>query len=203
MINRNAIGQSAGWHDRPLCCRYLLVHFDALTLQVRESGSQSDRTVCWALGAHAEGQCEVLGVWPTSPSGDPDWREVFEGLAARGVERIRFVVSAGPNAVQAAEQGATMLTWDSQKGSSNSQSLAALSFRLRRIVESAQAHAQLMRAELGRLTRRHGPFDSTAAASHFLEKALERMDRRFWMGTPVREPSADRRAMSEPRAAAF
>ncbi|MDP1532563.1 MAG: transposase [Rubrivivax sp.] len=202
MIIPDSIDRSAGWHEPPLCRRYLVVHFEALPLLVKEGGPQSDRTVYWALGAHAEGPCEVLGVWPTLPSGGQDWREVFESLAARGVERIRFVVSAAADAVPATHMGATVLTLDSQQGSSGLAPPGALSPRLRRIVKLAAMEVSVMQAELVRLIRRHGAFPSTVAASDFLQKALARMERRFWTGASARAASARRQSIAVPRAAA-
>jgi len=179
-----------------------LAHFGSLALQIHAGATDSEFSSIWALGALEDGQLEVLGAWPTLPSGGPDWREVFESLATRGVERIRFVISADADAVEAARMGATVLTLDSQSGSPNLAPASARPFRLRRIVELAAMEVSMMQAELVRLIRRHGAFASTAAASDFVESALARMERRFWTGASARAASARRQSMAVPRAAA-
>lgn len=193
----------AKWQYRPLCCNYLLAHFAAQPIQALVGGVACSRDLTWVLGALRDGQREVLGVWLHSIEDVLHSQAVFHDLSVRGVERIRFVVGADANALQAAQPDATVLTLNPQQGSANFEPPSTLSTRLRRIVKSAQEQAGLMQDELGRLIRRHGPFESAGAASGFLERSLERMDRRFWTCTPVRARSAHRHSEAEPLAAAL
>ncbi len=78
---------------RPLCCRYLFVHFKTLSLQAPSEGPGRNCTVHWAYGALADGRSEVLGAWLNSDLGSEGWRAVFDSLKTRGVEGIRFLFS--------------------------------------------------------------------------------------------------------------
>lgn len=109
MINVNTIAQQIEWQTQPLCCRYVLVLFEVLSVQVQEEGLVRDQAAHWALGALGNGQHEVLGVWPERASGAMDWQEVFDDLKNRGVERIRFVVTTEPKDPRAAYPGAAGL----------------------------------------------------------------------------------------------
>jgi putative transposase len=80
-------------HGQPLCCRYLLLHFESLHAAVCEAGTFRDQTVRWALGVLADGQQEVVGAWLAAESDATAWQKVFEDLQVRGVEGIRFVMN--------------------------------------------------------------------------------------------------------------
>lgn len=96
-------------HTLPLCCQYFAVLFQPLALQVRGEGDAGGQPVHWALGVLADGQCEVMGVWPEPESGASAWQATYGDLTARGVERIRFVVMPGSAGLDVAFPGATML----------------------------------------------------------------------------------------------
>lgn len=199
------IGSQFGteWPRRPLCCRYILVQFGGLPLQVRAELAVHQFSLTWVLGTLDDGQHELLGAWPTPPLGTPNLREVFDDLATRGVERIRFVINADPETLRSAHPRATALSPATRQTGASWVRDAALSARLRRIVSAAETQAQLIQAELARLVRRHGVFDGTATALDFLEKTLERLERCFWAGTSARADPARRwRSMAEPRSAA-
>lgn len=79
---------------RPLCCRYLLVYFETLPIQVIGRFSEPrDTALLWGLGVLGDGQHEVLGVWPAPTSAAPPWSQAFERLRLRGVEAIRFATA--------------------------------------------------------------------------------------------------------------
>jgi len=101
--------QQSDWQSQPLCRHYLLVHFNALSTQVRGQGGSTGLPVRWALGVLADGQCEVMGVWPEPEPGASAWQAIHRDLTARGVERIRFVVMPGSAGLDAAFPGAAML----------------------------------------------------------------------------------------------
>lgn len=209
-MNGTSNGLGVGRHFRPLCCRYLLVRFEALYLWVRTEESVSVVPVRWALGALADGQCDVLGAWVEPFSGVLNWHEVFDDLAARGVERIRFIVTAEPDAVSAAYPHATVLNSVApllRPGSMLTAAAApteapteaptdALSPRLLRVLTSADEAARKMQAQLIRVVRRHGSFADCEAAVAFLAHSLERSERGLGTGLaclPGLPPSAVRR----------
>ncbi len=80
----------------PLCCRYLVVLFDALPVQIQEEGVVRDKAMHLALGILADGSHEVLGLWSDLAPGATGWRKLFEHLKNRGVEGIRFVGADAP-----------------------------------------------------------------------------------------------------------
>jgi transposase-like protein len=125
-------------HRRPLCCRYLLLHVEAVSMPVRESGALNDQTVRWALGVLANGEYEALGAWPKSESHASAWHEVFEDLQVRGVEKVRFIASSERGAERAeggmAPSGATVLP---STGQMLRQSLAKTAPRHRRLASDA------------------------------------------------------------------
>lgn len=193
----------AKWQGHPLCCGYLLVHFAPQPIRVRVGGAEHSWHVTWALGTLSDGQREVLGTWLHSIGGVSNWQVVFDELAVRGVERIRFVVGADVNMAQGALLGATTLPFDAQRRSANPEPFPALSLRLQNIMDSAQMQTRALQRELERLTRRHGAFDSAAASSEFLDRAIERIERRLWIDNSLRSDSLRQSGIGEPRAAAL
>ena len=99
--NLDLLGRACGqaqhrtttWNTRPLCCKYLVVHFESLLVQVQSDAPVRDRTLQWAYGVVADGRSEVLGAWLNPCVGAESWKTVFDDLKTRGVEGIRFVFS--------------------------------------------------------------------------------------------------------------
>ena len=113
MIYDNNVSQETKRLARPLCCRYLLLHGEALSVTVLEDGEPRTLTVRWGLGVLDDGQREALGAWPEPESGVTASRELFEDLQARGVEKVRFIVGNEREAMPAEQSmgycGATFL----------------------------------------------------------------------------------------------
>lgn len=84
------------WHRIALCRRYHSVHLASWQVCVGQSDLHATE-VRVALGAHADGGLEVLGVWPVVGSAEQAWRVIFGDLLARGLEATSFVVGAVPN----------------------------------------------------------------------------------------------------------
>lgn len=189
MTRNPTTAYAAAWQSRPLCCRYLLVSFGAQLMLVRADDAAFNFSATWALGELDDGQREVLGVWPAPIAEAPNWQEVFDDLAVRGVERIRFVVNADEKTVRAAQPSATVLSLGTPSSPSLAPS-AALSPRLRRIVKSADDAAQQMQAALTHVVRRHGTFDSPGSALMALEQALQRLEQRLWVRPAISQVAA-------------
>lgn len=173
MLGNKVVARSYENQSRPLCCRYLFGHFEALVVQLLEGDVVRDQVARWAFGVLADGQCEVLGVWV--PVLDVmACQEVCAGLRVRGVERIRYVMSneSGVLAVmRAAYPRATVLP---SIGSLLGQGLAP---RPRRMVLWGDEAAQELSRSLSRAVGRHGCFASRESAVSFLESALGRAER--------------------------
>jgi putative transposase len=90
----------------PLCCRYAVVLFDALRIDVREAGVVRSKSLYLSLGVHAESGPEVLGVWLQQDRGAAFWLEVCEQLRDRGVERIRVLMADGLEGLSEAAEAA-------------------------------------------------------------------------------------------------
>lgn len=85
--------------ELPLCSTYLSVHFEALPVHERRPGSTHGVSVYWGLGALADGQLDILGVWLAPGEGDMLWRTVFGDLKVRGLETMRFVTGTDPEVI--------------------------------------------------------------------------------------------------------
>lgn len=190
------------WPMWLLCRSYLMTHFATQPIDARVGATAIPWSVIWGRGTRSDGQRELLGAWLPSNDSVTTWRSIFGDLAARGVERIRFVVSAEASAVQAVHPGATLLSLGARQCSADLEPPSTLPMRLQRSVEASQTETELMQSELERLIRCHGPFDSTEIAADFVAKALVRVERRFRMGVPALVRPARRHAREQARATA-
>jgi transposase-like protein len=90
-------------HPLPLCAGYVGVMLDKFEVQPLVEGARAAPCFRWAIGLLADGQLEMLGAWsPCEEAGTE--QQLFSDLKSRGVEAIRFVVSADP--VDRADAGA-------------------------------------------------------------------------------------------------
>ncbi len=112
---RGLVTTSAGSQSGPLCCKYLLVMIETLSVEMTdEAGALSDRTLSWAFGVLAGGECDVLDAWAEPLSPGVVWQQRLDDFRDRGVENIRFVAGVEPSipqsALQAIYPGTTLLT---------------------------------------------------------------------------------------------
>jgi hypothetical protein len=168
----------SAWLGRPLCRRYVLATFDVAAVRLREAKYLRDRSVPWAIGWLADGQCEPLGAWiepETGPDGAPC---MLADLRRRGVERIAYVA------------GIACLRDPASVAFSGTMVRSPVDPRL---AEAAAASPSLGLASPGRVAeevrqglvhavRRHGSFESEAAALDFVAGALQRTERRLDRG---------------------
>lgn len=186
-------GRQGRQSGRPLCSTYQLAYFAPQAIRVVvNSGSHC---VTWALGAQGDGSREVLGAWQHSiDDGAPKWRELFDDLARRGVERIRFAVNADTSAAAAAvgssdrtffdaasvkqrpEGTAELAALGSTHGRlmwSSSRDTSDLPRRVRQTIRRCEEAALALQRGLRQAASRHGPFQSPADAARFVETWLE------------------------------
>ena len=99
------------WRNRPLGeIKYLII--DARYEKVRQGGVVRDCAVFSAIGVGPDERRRVLGVSVALSEAEVHWREFFEGLVARGMRGVEFVVSddhAGLRAARRAVLGGA--TW--------------------------------------------------------------------------------------------
>ena len=187
---------------RPLCCRYLLVHFLEQSARLWAGSSVTTCQLKWALGTASSGQSEALGCWLRSAEGGTSTEATFDELANRGVQRIGFLAGVHSTVAGASPLSAITLNRESSSCGISAVSASMLSAWQFRIVESSIAQAAQMQFELERSLRRHGPFETTAAACTFVEAALAHLERRFWKDVPARAQRTHRRMQAALRAAA-
>jgi hypothetical protein len=173
----NAGRNLPSWLRRPLCRRYVLGIFEVAVVRLRESGGFRAHPVHWAFGWLVDGECEPLGVWIESERGSEVPLQMFADLKCRGVERIWHMTGTGVGHLQervsAAFPGTTF-------HSSIDRGLAdALATSRWHAPLSPELAAEQVREGLIRAIRRHGSFESEAAALDFIAGALQRAERRL------------------------
>lgn len=175
---------------RPLCRAYQLVHFAIAPTQV--AAALPAGRVTWALGTVSDGSHEVLGAWQHSTDGALNWQQVFEDLAARGIDQIRFVVRAEASSaslmlpavrvigvsMRAPAQRVPRSARTRHAGGSLDCDSDEVPLRVRRLVRHSGKAAQLLQQGLMRAATRHGPVESPHAAAAFVAEWLESAERR-------------------------
>ena len=159
----------ADWLDRPLCRRYALGMFDVANVRTEGGQHGRDRSVYWATGWLADGECEFLGAWIEAPGTPEGPSRMLADLKRRGVERIWHVAGADSGGLQ---QQANTAFVGSTCDRLSTEAFAAVPERV----------AAEVRARLKRGIRRHGSFENPSAALDFLARALQRTERRMDRG---------------------
>lgn len=77
---------------RPLCRRHWIVALQRICIELQ--GESAATKVCWGIGFHREGGCEILGVWLETYEERSAPELVLSDLVCRGLERSNWV--AGP-----------------------------------------------------------------------------------------------------------
>lgn len=161
----------ARWRDLPLCRSYLLVRFQSILLPAH--GRTSELAILWALGVHAEGTSEVMGVWPGPTPDVPVSMELFEELRTRGLEKVHVVTGI--------DQGVTGPAMPIVHGSLSARAEQlgtsfALAPRLRRAVRYGEETTQRLDRSLRRAVAGRGGFLDGAAAVSFVAASLMRAE---------------------------
>ena len=176
----------------PLCRRYLLVLFETLPVRVNEQGvALSDWALVWALGALADGQYEMTGAWVGRRLREPAWSDVLDGLQVRGVEHIRFVVSANAGELNSALEGRYPNALVVATGSAPC-ACDALPRRHRSALVASREAMRHLQYHASRSIVRHGPFSSPRHASAFVIDRLERALQRVAVPGVGAEPGSGR-----------
>lgn len=166
------------WKGYALCRQFFFAHFGSLSSpgSAGDAGSNVHFHVVWAVGGLADGQRELLGVWPRLPDDRATWSYVLADLWMRGVERIEQVVTLG---LVAAEPGSLVSRprIDRWCGADTLRSLPLVGSARRRVqLTSATSLAEQAQAYILRSTRRQGLFETEDAAIAFVTGRLERIE---------------------------
>jgi putative transposase len=78
----------------PLCARYFSVTLDTLDVCVQGDDGPDVHSVQWAMGVLADGELEMLGAWLSTCDDARLGQQLFADLRCRGVEAVRFFISA-------------------------------------------------------------------------------------------------------------
>jgi putative transposase len=91
------------WRERPLsACPYLIL--DARYEKVREGGVVRDAAVLAAIGIDPDGRRRLLGVSCALSEAEVHWRDLLDGLIARGLRGVTYVVSDDHAGLRAARR---------------------------------------------------------------------------------------------------
>jgi len=175
------------WLNRPLCVRYVAGAFRAISIQVRGCAGAAPLRVHWGLGYLLDGECEVLGAWPTPDPALTLAPRVLEDLQVRGVLRMRTLTGnclAGPFAEAAGD--ALSLIRCVQVVPVEADALAeaaevrSLSGSVATLILDADRLAEEIQSRLVASISRRRPFADSAAAMTFVAAELHRADRKLW-----------------------
>jgi putative transposase len=89
------LDEVTAWQARPLEPSYAIVFFDALRVKIRDEGLVKNKAVYLAIGVHASGHKQVLGLWIEQSEGAKFWLRVMNELKARGTQDILISVVDG------------------------------------------------------------------------------------------------------------
>ena len=81
------------WRERPLGGAYPYLYLDGISLTVRWGGASERVSLLVAIGVSEEGFREVLACVAGFRESEESWRGLLRGLAARGLQGVRLVVS--------------------------------------------------------------------------------------------------------------
>lgn len=180
-MQRTDLNTSERWSDRPLCCRYLLAHFSVQ--RVPALASDVDHwSVTWAQGTLSDGSREVLGAWQHTTEGFLDWSAVFDDLALRGVERVRFAVDTDASAARITFPHVGVLQTSSSapghvERSSNGCEASEVPLRVRLQIVRSEVAARALQRRMSLAALRYGPFESGSDAAAFVEAWLVSAER--------------------------
>jgi putative transposase len=83
------------WQQRPLERMYPVVIFDALRVKIRDEGIVRNKAAYLAIGIHADGTRDVLGLWLDTSESAAFWLRVLSELQSRGVTDILIALVDG------------------------------------------------------------------------------------------------------------
>ena len=92
------------FRSRPLLGEYPFVYLDAHYEKVRVDGRVQDLAILKAIGVHACGHREVLGVSARLSEAEVHWRAFLENLASRGLKGVELIVSDDHAGLRAARR---------------------------------------------------------------------------------------------------
>ncbi|MCS4054081.1 transposase-like protein [Salinibacter ruber] len=98
--------QVQAWAERPLEEEYPFLLADAMQIDVRRQGAVRSTTATVVVGISEEGYREILGFKIALSETGESWKELFEDLKARGLQRVELATSDAHEGLEAALRSA-------------------------------------------------------------------------------------------------
>lgn len=92
-LNGRLSGRLQEWRERPLNGAHRYLYLDGISLTVRWGGASERVSVLVAIGVTQEGFREVLACGAGFRESEESWRGLLRGLAERGLQGVRLVIS--------------------------------------------------------------------------------------------------------------
>lgn len=137
------------WQQFPLCTKYLLTQFQSIDLRAEQPTPSVERAQ-WVLGVTSAGERDVLGLWTGQAT---PWEQVIDELVTRGVERIRFIVSAEGGLEHGSARLQATVSTSCESLVQDPRVDAACSQRARRLVNAAGESSRHLQARLSAWSR--------------------------------------------------
>ena len=105
-VTASVLDDVRAWQNRQLEEVYPVIYFDALRVNIRDTGQIIKKSVYTCLGIKPDGQKEILGFWFQENEGAKFWLSILTELKNRGVKDICIACIDGlkgfPEAIDAA-----------------------------------------------------------------------------------------------------
>lgn len=92
-INKGLSDQVKYFRSRRLSSEYPVLWIDALYEKIRDNGKVMNMAVIAVSGVNSNGEREILTIEPMYSESEATYREVFQNLKSRGVEKVWLCVS--------------------------------------------------------------------------------------------------------------
>jgi len=186
MWNAKSNDQSFLSQNAALCCSYEAVAIRSVALQAHSQQTCSDLRLRWAIGGHASGSVELLGVWEVTLSEHDDWMAISSDLQFRGVERIRILFSESPLSAASAMTVRSVVGHLSAAAQSEADpDLPSTSQAV--LVDWTRRTGELMQRRLSERLRQGLQFESAEAAHRAVKAAMARAIRSASVSPSMRE----------------
>jgi transposase-like protein len=97
--------------DRPIEGEWPYLWIDATYMKARDNGRIVSKAVIVAVGANTDGRREVLGMAVGPSEAETFWTDFLRGLARRGLQGVKLVISDSHEGIKAAVSKVMNATW--------------------------------------------------------------------------------------------
>lgn len=92
-INKGLDEQVQEFRNRPLDSEYPVIWIDALYEKIRNGNRVENAAVMLVCGVNNAGEREILAIQPMDAENEANYRELFQSLKARGLQKVWLAVS--------------------------------------------------------------------------------------------------------------